>query len=241
MKYTGTHSQKSGRLFPRPTQLQHFSHVLGVLGPLGASWCLVSPGASWVSWGFLGPPGSSWGASCVLLVPPGASWDFLGPPGCLCGFSFRAPLRLLVPHGASWGVLGLLALHGAWCFLGPPGSPGASWGLLGPPGASCVLLVPPGASWVFLGPPGSSWGLLVRPGPSWCLQGHPDASWASWHFHSPRGGKQSKPRACVSVGCELSTRCAAEVSTSDPSVYRMYVLKGIQQHRSRAFPQLARS
>ena len=92
--------------------------------------------------GLLGPP---WG----FLGPPGASWGVLGPP-----------VRLLGPRGASWGFLGLPGA--SWGFLGPPG---ASWGLSGPPGPSgpsWSFLGPPDASWGFQGLPGGYFRLKLR-------------------------------------------------------------------------------
>ena len=141
------------------------------------------PGASWASWGLLGPPG----ASCGLLVPSGASWGLLGPLGASRGF--------LKPPAASWGLLR---------------PPGASWGLAGPPGTAWGLPGLPGASWVLLGRPDPwarhvDWRALrgsVRLAKS---AGHPRPAEP---FNNPFGPRLSssvanKTRACSAVVCSM--------------------------------------
>ena len=101
----------------------------------------------------------SWG----ILVRPGASWAFLK----------RSVTSWVLPW-VSWRVLGLP--DASWVglgFLGLPGLPEASWGILVLPGISRGFLSLPGhlrasgASWVLPG------GSLVFSGASWVRPGCP--------------------------------------------------------------------
>ena len=82
--------------------------VVGSRGPPGGSFDTSWDGVFGLLFGFLGPPGASWGPLECLL---GLVWGLLGPPqGGMAEFSVRGPLlgavsaRFWAVLGASWGL-----------------------------------------------------------------------------------------------------------------------------------------
>ena len=175
-----------------------------LLGPPG-SFCLGSPGSSWV---LLGPPGSSW----VLLGSPGFSWDLLGPPGSSWVHLVPSAWVLLALPGFSWVLMG--PSGSCWVLL--QGSPGTSLVLLGPPGSTRFFL--PGSSWLlFLGSSGSSWVLLGPPGSSWVLGVLLDPLGSSWVLLGPYSlVKQRSPPLCQSYAVFTAVHICVHQNTSGP-------------------------